>query len=188
MADGVRTPRSRGGLSGFVLILLGAWGGIAPYVGPSLGFGYTPDEAWTNTSGRLYLSAIPGGVVLLAGLIMMLSRSRWLGGLCAFIAAAGGAWFIAGAALVSFLPASQAASISVGTPLGSGAHIAVLTNLVLFTGVGVLILFFAASGLGRFSLAAHRDFSIENGDLAGAGTYGGYQPAQESVQPQYGSP
>jgi hypothetical protein len=190
MADGVRTPRSRGSLSGLVLILLGAWGGIAPYAGPSLGFGYTPDEAWTNTSGRLYLSAIPGGVVLVAGLIMTMSRSRWLGGLCAFIAALGGTWFIAGAALVTFLPASQAASISTGKPLGSGAHIAVLTNLALFTGVGVLILFFAASGLGRFSLAAHRDFSIDNGDLAGltgAGTYGGYQPAQESAQPQYAS-
>ena len=38
MAEGVRTPRSRGGLSGLALILLGAWGGIAPYAGPSLGF------------------------------------------------------------------------------------------------------------------------------------------------------
>jgi len=34
MAEGVRTPRSRGGLSGLALILLGAWGGIAPYAGP----------------------------------------------------------------------------------------------------------------------------------------------------------
>src|SRR6185437_15073352 len=114
MAEGVRTPRSRGGLSGLALILLGAWGGIAPYAGPSLGFGYTPNIAWSNTSGRLYLSAIPGAVALVAGLIVMVTRSRWFGGFCAFIAALAGAWFIAGAALVTFLPASQAAKITTG--------------------------------------------------------------------------
>jgi hypothetical protein len=190
MAEGVRTPRSRGGLSGLALILLGAWGGIAPYVGPSLSFGYTPNQAWSNNSGRLYLSAIPGAVVLVAGLIVMVTRSRWFGGFCAFIAALAGAWFIAGAALVTLLPASQAASITTGTPLGTGAHIAVLTNLAFFTGVGVLILFFAALALGRLSLAAHRDFSADDGDLAGVtgtGVYGAYQQGQESAQPQYGS-
>jgi hypothetical protein len=190
MADDVRTPRSRGGLSGLALILLGAWGGIAPYAGPSLNFGYTPDDAWANTSGRLYLSAIPGAAVLVTGLIVMVTRSRWFGGLSAFIAALGGAWFIAGAALVTLLPRDQSPSISTGTPLGSAAHIAVFTNLALFTGVGALILFFAAMALGRFSLAAHRDFAADNGDLAGlTGTdvYGGYQQEQGSTQPQYGS-
>ena len=192
MADGVRTPRSRGGLSGLALILLGVWGGIAPYAGPSLGFGYTPDQTWANTSGRLYLSAIPGGVVLVTGLIVMVTRSRWLGGLCAFIAALGGAWFIAGASLVTLLP-RQADPISTGTPLGSGAHIVVLTNLAFFTGVGALMLFFGALALGRFSIAAHRDFSADDGDLAGltgAGAYGTYQQGQDqpySAQPQYGS-
>ena len=190
MAEGVRTPRSRGGLSGLALILLGAWGGIAPYAGPSLGFGYTPNSAWSNTSGRLYLSAIPGAVALVAGLIVMVTRSRWFGGFCAFIAALAGAWFIAGAALVTFLPASQAAKITTGTPLGTGAHIAVLTNLAFFTGVGVLILFFAAVALGRLSLAAHRDYSADDAELAGladTGVYGAYQQGQESAQPQYGS-
>src|SRR5215475_6917655 len=190
MADGVRTPRIRGGLSGLALILLGAWGGIAPYAGPSLNFGYTPDSAWSKTSGRLYLSAIPGAVVLVTGLVVMITRSRWFGGLCAFIAALGGAWFIAGAAFVSFLPSDQAASISTGTPIGTGAHIAVLTNLAFFTGLGILILFFAAIALGRLSLAAHRDFAAGEGDLAGlSGTdvYGGYQQGQGSAQPQYGS-
>jgi hypothetical protein len=190
MAEGVRTPRSRGGLSGLALILLGAWGGIAPYAGPSLGFGYTPNTAWSNTSGRLYLSAIPGAVALVAGLVVMVTRSRWFGGFCAFIAALAGAWFIAGAALVTLLPASQGASITTGTPLGTGPHIAVLTNLAFFTGVGVLIVFFAALALGRLSLAAHRDFSAYGGDFAGptdTGVYGAYQQGQEPAQQQYGS-
>jgi len=193
MADGVRTPRSRGGLSGLALILLGAWGGIAPFAGPSLNFGYTPDTAWASTSGRLYLSAIPGGVVLVTGLIVMVTRSRWFGGFCAFVAALGGAWFIAGASLVTLLPRGQGDSISTGTPLRNGVHIVVLTNLAFFTGVGALILFFAALALGRFSIAAHRDFYADDGDVAdltGAGVYGAYQQGSEqpyAAQQQYGS-
>jgi hypothetical protein len=189
MADGVRTPRTRGSLSGLALILLGAWGAVAPYAGPSFGFGFTPDHAWQSTSGRLYLSAIPGGVVVLAGLIVLATRSRGFGAFWAFIAALAGAWFIAGAALLSLLPASLNAGISTGVPLGSGAHIATLTSLALFGGLGAVIVFFAALALGRFSIAAHRDYYDDlvpdDGDagLAAVGAYGGTQAAQEAKQP-----
>lgn len=188
MADGLRTPRTRGSLCGLALILLGAWGGAGPFAGPSFGFGFTPDEAWKYTSGRLYLSAIPGGVVLLAGLIIMATRSRGLGGFCAFIAALGGAWLIAGTAVISLLPAHQTAGISTGSPLGSGAHIATLTSLALFGGLGALIVFFAALALGRFSIAAYRDYDevvTDDGDagLVAVGAYGGTQAAQEVQQP-----
>src|SRR5258705_7680991 len=147
MADDVQTPRSRGSLCGLALILLGAWAGLAPFAGPSLRFGFTPDRAWEFTSGRLYLSALPGAVVLLAGLIVAMTRNRPFGGFCAFVAALGGVWLIAGAALVKLLPASQAASITVGTPVRTGASAQVLTGLAFFTGVGALIVFFSA---GRF--------------------------------------
>lgn len=193
MADGVRTPRSRGGLSGLALILLGVWGGIAPFVGPTLGFGFTPNQAWHSTPGRLDLSAIPGGLVLLMGLVVLVTRSRWLGGLCAFIAALGGMWFIAGGAIVTLPPASLTGEIRTGTPLGSGPHIVVLTNLAFFTGVGALILFFAATALGRFSIAAYRDFSADDGDVAGltgAEVYGDYQQGPQqpyAAQQQFGS-
>ena len=188
MADGVRTPRTRGSLCGLALILLGAWGGVAPFAGPSFGFGFTPDHAWKYTSGRLYLSAIPGGVVLLAGLIVMVTRSRGLGGFWAFIAALGGAWLIAGAAVISLLPAQQVAGIHVGLPLGSGAHIATLTSLALFGGLGAVIVFFAALALGRFSTAAYRDYDdvvTDGGDagLAAVGAYGGTAAVQEVQQP-----
>ena len=189
MADGVRTPRTRGSLSGLALILLGAWGAVAPYAGPSFGFGFTPDHAWQSTSGRLYLSAIPGGVVVLAGLIVLATRSRGFGAFCAFIAALAGTWFIAGTALLSLLPASLNAGISTGVPLGSGAHIATLTSLALFAGLGAVIVFFAALALGRFSIVAHRDYyddlSADDRDagLAAVGAYGGAQAAQEAQQP-----
>jgi hypothetical protein len=163
MAYDVRTPRRRGSLCGLALILLGGWGGVAPFAGPSLRFGFTPDTAWAYTQGRLYLSALPGAVVLVAGLIVLVTRSRGFGGFCALVAAFAGGWFIAGAALVRLLPARQAASIVTGSPLGTGTSRIVLTSLAFFGGTGALIVFFAALALGRFSLAAYQDqFGLAN--------------------------
>jgi hypothetical protein len=48
------SPRSRGQTSGgLLLMLLGAWGALIPFVGPYFDHAYTPDTAWTSTSGRL---------------------------------------------------------------------------------------------------------------------------------------
>ena len=191
MADDVQTPRSRGSLCGLALILVGAWAGLAPFVGPSLRFGFTPDRAWAYTSGRLYLSALPGAVVLLAGLIVAMTRNRPFGGFCAFVAALGGVWLIAGAALVKLLPASQAASITVGTPIRTGASAQVLTGLAFFTGVGALIVFFAAVALGRFSITALKDYvgpTADVGDAAGIAGLGAYQAGQDTTAQQYGQP
>jgi hypothetical protein len=195
MADDVLTPRSRGSLCGLALILLGAWAGLAPFAGPSLRFGYAPDRAWAYTSGRLYLSALPGAIVLLAGLIVAMTRSRSFGGLCAFVAVLGGFWLIAGVALVKLLPASQAAAITVGTPIRAGASVQVLTGLAFFTGTGALIVFFAAVALGRFSITALRDYVGPAADISdgtgilGAGAYqvGHEASTQQLGQSQYAS-
>src|SRR5579859_239062 len=191
MAYGVQTPRSRGTLCGLALIVLGGWGGVAPFVGPSIGYGFTPDTAWTLNHGRLYLSAIPGGVVLIAGLIIAMTRSRGFGGLWAFVAALGGAWFIAGAELVKLLPASVAGSITTGSPIETGAHRVILTGLAFYAGTGALIVFFAALALGRFSLAAYRDYADVAGDGAVAPGSGGgpldfsaYQAGQNAAAAQ----
>jgi hypothetical protein len=170
MAGGVRIPRSRGGLSGLLIFLLGAWGGVAPFVGPSFGYGFGPDRAWAYTPGRLYLSAIPGVVTALAGLVVLATRSRWFGGSCAFLAALGGAWFIAGASVVTLLPASLTiSSVTQGTVLGGPSRDAV-TGLGFFTGVGAAIIFLAALSLGRFSVAAFKDH-VRAADLAGGVIY-----------------
>jgi hypothetical protein len=199
MAYDLRTPRSRGSLCGLVLILLGGWAGVAPFAGPSFGFGFTPDRAWHYTQGRLYLSALPGAIALLAGLIITLTRSRSFGGFCAVVAAVAGAWLIAGASLIRLLPASQVASITTGNPLGTSTSVRILTQVAFFTGAGALIVFFAALALGRFSITALRDYggpATESGEgvAAGATGYGALQAGQDttSLQPyagrqQYGS-
>src|SRR5258708_9171328 len=120
-----------------------------------------------------------------------MTRNRPFGGFCAFVAALGGVWLIAGAALVKLLPASQAASITVGTPIRTGASAQVLTGLAFFTGVGALIVFFAAVALGRFSITALKDYVGPNadvGDAAGIARLGAHPAGQDTTAPQHRQP
>jgi hypothetical protein len=193
MAVAVPTPRSRGSLCGLALVLLGAWGALAPYLGPYFGYGFTPDRAWDNTSGRLYLSALPGAVVLITGLMLMMTRSRGFGVFCAFIAALGGAWFIAGSALVALLPASVGNSIlaSAGLPIGTTRTATVLDSLGLYRGTGAVIVFFAALAMGRFSIAAHKDHERFAAGAAGVGGAAGIASLGTlgmSSSPTFGQP
>src|SRR5258707_8456715 len=64
---------SRGRASGALLVLLGTWGALIPFVGPYFGYAYTPDKAWAYTSGRLVLSVLPGAAVFLGGLLVLAS-------------------------------------------------------------------------------------------------------------------
>lgn len=172
MAGFTRTPRTRGLISGLFLFLLGAWGGLGPFVAPYFRYGYLPDRAWAYTSGRFYLSALPGAIALLAGLTIMITRNRGLGGVMAVIAALGGAWLIGGASLLSLLPARYA--ITAGQPLRPAA--ATLAQLGLFTGTGTLIVLFAGLALGRFSLTAVRDLIPIEDDYDYEDASGGYPP------------
>ena len=53
MTGMLRVPRSRGALNGVLLVLLGIWGGLIAFVGPYFHYAYTPDKAFTYTTGRL---------------------------------------------------------------------------------------------------------------------------------------
>jgi len=174
MNSQVRIRRSRGVVCGAALILLGLWGGLAPFVGPYFHFGFTPDKAWGYNTGRLYLSAVPGAAAVLGGLAVILTRSRFVGVTGSVLAALGGAWLIAGAQVTTIL--LQVTSISAGRPLGAataGSQHAYLEQVALFTGVGALILFVAAVACGRVSLLSAKDAA----DAADTSYYPDYQAA-----------
>ena len=156
MASAVPMPRSRGSVSGILLILLGAWGGLAPFVGPYFHSGFEPDQAWVYTAARLYASVLPGAAVLLAGLVVSATKTRWIGGFAAVIATLGGAWFVVGREVLP-VAANNPNSYSVGAPIGSSMVRILATDLAGYTAVGLLIVFFAALALGRQSIEAHRD-------------------------------
>ncbi len=165
MNSQVSIRRSRGVVSGVALILLGVWGGLAPFVGPDIHFGYTPDKAWAYTTGRLYLSAIPGGAALIGGLLISVTRSRAIAAIGGVLAALGGAWFVIGAGVTTNV--LKYTSITTGTPFASTTLRVYLEGVALFGGVGALIIFFGALGCGRLSLVTARDVAAAEAD----GTY-----------------
>lgn len=145
---GVRLPipSRRGALTGVLLILLGAWGAVVPFVGPYFQYAYTPDSAWSYTSGRLWLSVVPGAAALIGGLVVVLASNPALGVADAFLAGIGGAWFaigrVAGPAWASLTP---------GAPVGDTGMRA-LEEIGFFTGLGLVIVFVAMVALGRLSV------------------------------------
>ncbi len=175
-----RIPRSRGGICGALLILLGLWGGLAPFVGPYFHFGFSPDTAWHYDSGRLYYAVIPGAAALLGGLLVAATRNRGVGVFGGVLAALGGAWFIAGGGIVIHVLKK---AISTGSPIltasGSADLRSYLETIALLSGVGILILFTGAVAVGRFSMVAAKDVLAADADPY----YADYPAARTASQP-----
>jgi hypothetical protein len=184
MASVTRIPRSRGSVAGVLLIILGAWGGLIPFVGPYFHYAYTPDTAWHYTSGRLYLSIVPGAAALIGGLLAVLASHRAVGVLGALLAALGGGWFILGGPIIALTVKSG--SISPGSPLTgavgslSSATRVFLESLGFFTGTGMLIVFLAALALGRFSVVSVRDAALADEGVSLAADAAAFPAAGES--------
>ncbi len=168
-------PRSRGGICGVLLIVLGLWGGLAPFVGPYFHFGFTPDTTWHYNQGRLYYSIVPGAAALLGGLLVAGTRNRGVGVAGGLLGALGGAWFVAGSSIViEVLKRSVSAGVPILTATSGGQSLrAYLETVALFTGLGILILATGGVAMGRFSLVAAKDLAA----AADADTYYSDYPA-----------
>lgn len=151
-------PRTRGVASGLLLVLLGAWGALIPLVGPYFHYAYTPDVAWTFTTGRVWLEIVPGVATFLGGIILLASASRPMAMAGAWLAALGGAWFAVGTVLSPLWPATR--TLAAGSPVGHTTLIRQLEHLGFFTGLGVAIVFVAALALGRLTVVGIRDAAL----------------------------
>lgn len=138
--------RSRGVLSGVVLVLLGIWGGIIPFVGPYFHYAYTPDVTWTYNTARLWLEILPGGAVFLGGILLIITAGRPIALFGALLASAGGAWFVLGTVLSpiwnNHVPLG-------GSPASATVTMKIAEQIGFFTGLGVVIVFIAAAAFGR---------------------------------------
>ncbi|ALU73504.1 hypothetical protein H351_31260 (plasmid) [Rhodococcus erythropolis R138] len=145
-------PRSRGAVSGILLIVLGLWGALIPFVGPYFSFAFVPDQAWTWSSGRGWLEVLPGLVTVIGGILLLLSANRAVASLGAWLAVVGGAWFIVGPVLAPVLHLGEA-----GAPAATEPAMRAVQQLAFFEGLGAVILFLGAAAVGRLSLRSHRD-------------------------------
>jgi hypothetical protein len=141
-----RLPRTTGALSGLLVILLGIWGALIPFVGPYFHYAFGSFQTWHYTSERLWLCIIPGAVAVIGGLMLLRSSHRSSGLLGGWLAMAAGAWFAVGPT-ISLL--WHHAGDPIGVPMGGHTRQA-LEWLGYFTGLGVLIVALAAFATGRY--------------------------------------
>ncbi|WP_067476142.1 hypothetical protein [Actinomadura hibisca] len=152
MAGTMRVPRSRGVLSGTLLVLLGLWGGLVPFVGPYFDFGFSPDDTWVYDTARLQLSVAPGAAAVLGGLIVLFSAHRAFAMVGGWLAALGGAWFVVGGPVATLWDVR-----GVGAPLGAEEGRRIAEQLAGFGALGVVIVFLAALALGRFAVVGVKE-------------------------------
>jgi hypothetical protein len=183
MAGMLRVPRSRGALSGVLLLLLGVWGGLVPFVGPYFHYAYTPDRGWAYTSGRLWLEILPGVATALGGLIVLGSANRAVAAFGAWLAALGGAWFVVGRTF-SRWPATHLPEVGVAT---GSALMRTVEEIGFFSGLGVVIVFISAFALGRFAVLGPREAAPATtepsaDEAAGANDLGRTDPAKDRAE------
>ena len=159
----LRVPRTRGVASGVLLILLGFWGALAPFVGPYFHFAYTPDTAWAFTAGRFWLEILPGTVTVIGGLVLLVSAFRPAAMVGAILAAAAGTWFALGSLIAPLWtgygpvgPYAIPAALYPGTPVGGPIHI-VAERLAFFTGLGLVIVAISSVAFGRLTIVGVRE-------------------------------
>lgn len=155
MAGMLRIPRTRGAISGLLLVLLGIWGGLVIFLGPMVGYGYTPDRTWAYSTDRLYMVILPAVATLLGGLMVLFSANRATAVFAGWLAALGGAWFVLAAPLAPIWRGT--AANPAGTPLGASTTLHAFEQIGVFTGLGVVIVFLAALSLGRFTVRGARE-------------------------------
>ena len=142
----MRLPRTTGALSGVLIVVLGVWGGLIPFVGPYFHYAFGNYDKWHYTSNRLYLDIIPAAVAILGGLLLLRSARRRSGLVGGWLAFAAGAWFAIG-------PSVSLLWHRAGNPIGAptGGHIRRTVELLgYFHGLGALIIALAAFATGRF--------------------------------------
>src|SRR3954465_13135237 len=75
-AGTMRVVRSRGALSGFLIVLLGIWGALIPFVGPYFHYAFGNYDSWHLTANRVWRGVLPGVAAGVGGLLLLYSARR----------------------------------------------------------------------------------------------------------------
>jgi hypothetical protein len=129
------------GLAGLTALLVSAWGGIAPYVGPLFGYSGDGTGAWQWNLAHTVLALAPGAAGVLLGLVVLaevrgipLGRSRLslaAGGMLLMVV---GAWFAIGPLAWPVLSNGSASFVA-------GSHLRLLADEIGYSiGTGIVLL------------------------------------------------
>jgi hypothetical protein len=145
-------PRTRGAVTGLLLILLGAWGALVPFFGPDINWAYLADPAWTWTTAKGWLEVLPGAAAAVGGLLVLSSGNRANAVFGGWLAVFAGAWFVVGRAFATTLGIGD-----IGQPVASTDLKRALLEVTYFTGLGALIVFLGGAAVARLAVRHARD-------------------------------
>jgi hypothetical protein len=125
-----------------LVVLLGIWGGLVPFIGPYFGFGAGPGAwTWNRPFATLDVAAAAGAVA--GGLLMLIAMRSRLARLGGLLAVAGGMWFVLGPV---FQPLWHQAGLAVDTTGPTWMQVAKIVGY--HDGPGLLITLLAGYALG----------------------------------------
>jgi hypothetical protein len=139
---------------GFLLVALGAWGAIVPFVGPEFGFPFPAGSdvgSWEWSETTWQLSLLPGIGTVYGGLILLglLGSVRIVPAFGALIALVSGAWFVLGSEFSRLWTTPP--------PDGTGSDwMVIATNVGYHEGLGLAIVALSALALGMLALLPER--------------------------------
>ena len=96
-------PRSRGAVSGLLLLILGAWGALVPFIGPYFHFATRPARPGCGARHAPGWRCFPESPPRWAGFLLLISGNRATAMFGGWLAVIAGAWFVVGRTLASTL-------------------------------------------------------------------------------------
>ncbi len=147
MAGMLQVRRRHGAGGALLLVLLGAWGALIPFIGPYFHYAYTPDKAWTYNTGRLWLEVLPGAAAFLGGLMILFTTGRHYKLFGALLGIVAGGWFAVGTPLAPLWTIVNPA----GVPASNTTLMRAVENVGMFTGLGAAVVLVAAYIAGRLT-------------------------------------
>lgn len=156
------------GVLGLLTLLIGAWGGIVPFIGPIIGANADGTMSWYWSAAHAWLWLVPGAVACVASAIMVGTMPRAKVGLgrrgaigAGALAVLCGAWFVIGPEAWPVLVRSAGVFVP-APPLTS------LTREIGYSyGPGVLLVLFGATAMGM-GMAGRRNRGVAAADPAPA--------------------
>jgi hypothetical protein len=178
-------PRSRGAVSGMLLIGLGAWGALIPFVGPYFHVAYEPGQGWVWSTARAWLEVFPGAITAMGGFLLLISGNRATAMFGGWLAVIAGAWFVVGRTLASTLRLGD-----VGQPIAATDAKRAVIEIASFSGLGALIVFFSGAVLARVTIRTARDVELAHraAELPTAADSGTFDAFAESARTQVLTP
>jgi hypothetical protein len=139
-----RIRARRGAFTGLLILLLGVWAGLVPFIGPSFNYSLGSDRTWDWFMNRLWLEILPAGAAVLGGLLLISSRTRARASLGGLLGLGGGLWLVVGP---TFSMLWEHGNLGTGPAFGS-TDTRFLEWIGYYYGAGALITLLAAYILG----------------------------------------